>query len=406
MVSSECVTELDELYERARRLLRGFASKYKSTMSRLVKYEQQPSTIERLREGLLAVLSLHGLSEHDACVLDGVHAELRAARGARDPTVPRMARALADACAARDRLIAMGGPPSLLPELEPGAALVGSARRLVTAVYEWFAVRGHDDRAAIWMARMAVLAEAEAIRDHDALRAEEAAALVELICQWGADLLAADEHTGTQTLTGLLAAPGPLAPTHLERVHALERSAVDPSRVSELACRQAWLNRYPFALHVVATRRFERVLGAMTVLPITHDSFVEAMRSGDDLRVPPARLARCVPGERVYVYVPSIVLRDDCDRSKVKNELRLSFLRGLIWLRARGVVIDAIVAIGATRGGRNLLRDHDFEPATELTACVGDSPLLGGDRQLYALYRTDVPRTPLGVILHAPAFGS
>jgi hypothetical protein len=397
-----------ELYERATRRLRGFADEHKWTMTRLTKQDMRLSTVERLVEGIMAVLSLHDLTSREQGVLHEVRDELRdacpAATIALAAVKLRVANAIELAGAARDKLIASGVPPAALPAVQ-AARFVASAGQLVAAIRDHFAPRCPDDRPASWVRHMAALATAA----DDALRAEEAASVVDLACRWAAERMAEDAHHGTQTVIGPLVerpAPGQLAVAHLEGAIALDRLAYHPALVGDLAYGRAWLTRYPFALQVVVTRRLERVLGYLAALPMTRRALLEVLRRGDDARIPIEHVATCGAGERVYVYLPSVVVRSDCDRCEVKNQLRVSFVHGLRWLRARGVVIEALVAVGYSDHGRALLDAHGFTTATELDAGANThSPLLGGERQLYALTRAaGRPRASLGALLYDEAF--
>ncbi|HET9622177.1 MAG TPA: hypothetical protein VFP84_12475 [Kofleriaceae bacterium] len=388
-LSVESILALDEVYKRARTRQSGFARKYKATMARLLKQRMRPSTIERMIEAIEAVLSAHGLSEHEADVLARVRGELRPAM----PPLcdaPRVARAVEAARAARRALVDAGVPPSRLPDVQGGEAFLASTHRLIGAIHDHLAPRCVDDRAAAWRARIAHL-EPQAL---DALRADEAAALVELVCRWGGERLAEDARSGTRTLTGPLPelpASERLASVHLESARAVDRCAYDTSLVGAIALDLAWLDRYPFALHAVVTRRLDRVLGYMAVLPLTADALREVLRRDAPARAP-IDLATCTPGQRVHVYLSSVVVRAECDRSHVKAQLRASFLRGLDWLHQRGVAIDALAAVASTAGGRRLLREHGFEPAAER------------ELSLYTMTRTAAPRSVLGMMLHAAAF--
>src|SRR5262249_14549060 len=136
------------------------------------------------------------------------------------------------------------------------------------------------------------------------------------------------------------------------------------------------------------------------------DDVIAVLRSGDDARVPVARLARCTAGERVCMYMPSVVVRADCQRIAVKGELRKSFLSSLLWLREHGVAIEELLGVGYADGGRRLLREYGFVPAEDLEARLGAStPLLGGERRLHRLAKRPAQQSFWGAWLHQAAFG-
>lgn len=400
-IASSDAEALGELYERACKLQDGFSRTHKVTVARMIKSPMKAPTIERLLAGIETVLSARGLLDDEARTLDAIRAALRAER----PDDAVVAAAVMSATAARAELVAAGMPESMLPALETGDRFVASAGALTAALHDHVRARCPADRLAGWRARTAELA-----RDgRDGFAAEEAARLVDLACRWAAERFAHDEHGGTVTLTGPLADPpsrGRLSIAHLEAAFALARTAHrSPEIAGELAHGAAWLARYWFAFHVVATRRLDRVLGYVAALPMTLDSVLAVLRAGDDARVPADRLAPCFAGQRVCVYIPSVVVRPDCERVAVKNQLRDSFVRGVRWLRDQRVVIEDLLAVGHPDGGRGLLRDHGFVPADDLEARLGDArPRLGGERRLYRLDHQP-PHGVFGTMLHAVAFG-
>jgi len=406
-IPSDQAQALGALYERACKLQEGFADKHKVTMARLVKFAMRPLTIERLVEGIEAALPPSALSPDDAEVLRAMRSYLHEQRARQLADGSRAASpAIEAAVAAYHALITAGMPPSALPAVAGDARFPATAHALITSIYNYFHARGACDRAAGWRDR----ADQLAAMPGDPYTTEEAARLAELACRWAADRFAEDEHHGTITLTGPLiepAAPGRLATGHLEGAISLDHMVYQPAAlVGNLAFCQRWVRRHPFAYHVVATRCLERVLGYLAILPMTLDAILGVLQAGDDARVPLDEIAGCAPGDRVCLYVPSVVVRRDCDRSAVKHQLRESLMQGLRGLRSHSVEIEAIVAVGYTDGGRSLLREHGFQVAPELEARLGArSALLGGERHLYRISKADSPRGRYGGMLHAVAFG-
>jgi hypothetical protein len=404
-LTCEHASALGDLYERACRLQIGFADEHKVTMARLLKLAMKPGTIERLLEGIEAALSVHGLSDDEAGVLDSIRAYLRTELARKQIAHLRLTnRAMAAARADRDELVVEGMPPSALPDFENGGSFVECAARVIAAIREYFRGTASGDRLDPWCARIGELARGTC----DVLATEEAAQLVSLACRWASDCFKRDAQTGMTTLTGHDESPScpRLTTVHLEGALTLDRICYQASLVGDLAFVQDWLTRYPYAVHVVATASLERVLGYLTALPMTPEAIVGTLQNGNDARIPLDRIATCTRDERVQVYIPSVVIRADCDRIKVKNELRRSFARGLRWLRQRGVEIEAVVAVGYSDGGRSLLREHDFRIASELEARVGaGSALLTEGRHLYEMVKAHRPDSVLGLMLHDAAFG-
>jgi hypothetical protein len=100
-----------------------------------------------------------------------------------------------------------------------------------------------------------------------------------------------------------------------------------------------------------------------------------------------------------------VVIRVGCNRPMVKDQLRESFATSLCWLRERRVAIEALVAVGYTDAGRELLIGHGFQVATELEAELQGAALLAGGRHVYRLIAEDRPTSRPGRQLHEAAFG-
>jgi hypothetical protein len=297
-------------------------------------------------------------------------------------------------------------PSGVLPPLAESDGFVATASELIAALHRYFDCRGAGARLEPWVARLAQLArEARDLYDH-----EEAARLVELACRWATEQLTIDHEGGTITLPGPPADSPPhgyLTSAHIDGAIALGRNASRHEHLlGELDFDPAWLATYPFALHLVATRTYERVLGYMATLPMGVDGLSRVLRNRHDTHIPVDWIAACAPGERVHLYMASVVVRLDADRLAVKDRLRASFALAARWLRARGVAIEAIVAIGTLESGCDLLHDHGFRIATDLEAKLCDrTDALPDGRRLYEMVSAVRPPSKLGQLLYDAAFG-
>lgn len=452
VMSPRKVEELDSLYRAACKRQRGFARRHRSTMTRLGKEKRVViTTVEALIADVEAVLGRASMSDDDARKLDALHAYVHAEQARDlDGLRKRVDTVVVAARAEHAKLATMGLPGSAV--LVTGAPFVASAASAVAAIHDYLAGCGADlapwtAPLACWATRLRELASTPsdtgpvepraatrtrangpalpaqreregplsidpAVRELLRLHAiEEAARLLEFACRIATECLARDHYAETITLAGPLvdpASPGQLSQVHLQGCIALDRWAYrQPQLIGAPEVAREWLARYPFALNVVVTRSLECVLGYLTVLPLRLDAVAEVLRCGDDAHIQGDRIAVCGVGEPMYLYIPSVVIRLDCNRRVVKNQLRASFLRALRWLRERGAEIEAIIAVGYTVSGRELLEQHGFTIADGLECRVGrGAALLDRKRRLYEMVSAVVPTTELGREIYAAAFGS
>lgn len=164
-----------------------------------------------------------------------------------------------------------------------------------------------------------------------------------------------------------------------------------------------WMQKNPEIVHVL--KRDDEVIGITTVLPTKPGSkkFDEALR-GDisfllgDVNISPEDIEEYKAGSHIRLYVAEIGVRPSLARSlKSKSGARLisQFMEMIIDLGKRGVILENILAVGATRSGVKLLQYFGFSevifprPDTRLfTINIKESgaPLIDAYREALAEY--------------------
>lgn len=129
-----------------------------------------------------------------------------------------------------------------------------------------------------------------------------------------------------------------------------------------------WMKKNPEVVHVL--KRDEEVVGITTVLPTKPGSrkFDEALR-GDisfllgDVNVSPEDIEEYKAGSHIQLYVAEIGIKPSLARSlrsKYGARLISKFMEMIIDLGKRGVILENILAVGATRSGIKLLQYFGF----------------------------------------------
>ncbi len=164
-----------------------------------------------------------------------------------------------------------------------------------------------------------------------------------------------------------------------------------------------WMQKNPEIVHVL--KRDDEVIGITTVLPTKPGSkkFDEALR-GDisfllgDVNISPEDIEEYKAGNHIQLYVAEIGIKPSLARSfRSKSGARLisKFMEMIIDLGKRGVILDNILAVGATRSGIKLLQYFGFSevifprPDTRLfTINIKESgaPLIDAYREALAEY--------------------
>jgi hypothetical protein len=164
-----------------------------------------------------------------------------------------------------------------------------------------------------------------------------------------------------------------------------------------------WMQKNPEIVHVL--KRGKEVVGITTVLPTKPGSknFDEALM-GDisfllgDVAVSTEDIEEYKAGNHIQLYVAEIGIKPSLARSlKSKYGARLisKFMEMIINLGKRGVILDNILAVGATRSGVKLLQYFGFSevifprPDTRLfTINIKESgaPLIDAYREALAEY--------------------
>lgn len=149
-----------------------------------------------------------------------------------------------------------------------------------------------------------------------------------------------------------------------------------------------WLDKNPEIVHVL--KRNKAVVGIATMLPFKPDSekFKDIL-GGDvsillgDVNILPEDIEEYQAGNHIQLYVAEIGMKPSLDkdvRRRLGAKLISKFIETIVSLGQRGVVIERVVAVGATRSGIRLLQHFGFNevvfprPDTRLfTITVKDS---------------------------------
>jgi hypothetical protein len=133
-----------------------------------------------------------------------------------------------------------------------------------------------------------------------------------------------------------------------------------------------WIQKNPEVVHVL--KRDNEVVGITTVLPFKPDSekFEEILR-GDisillgDVDITDEDIEEYKPGNHVQLYLAEIGVKPSLtkeQRRKYGAKLISKFTDTIIDLGRRGVVIESMIAVGATRSGMKLLQHFGFSEIT------------------------------------------
>ena len=164
-----------------------------------------------------------------------------------------------------------------------------------------------------------------------------------------------------------------------------------------------WMQKNPEIVHVL--KRDKEVVGITTVLPTKPGSkkFDEAL-NGDisfllgDVNVSPEDIEEYKAGNHIQLYVAEIGIKPSLARSlrsKYGSRIISKFMEMIINLGKRGIILDNILAVGATRSGIKLLQYFGFSevifprPDTRLfTINIKESgaPLIDSYREALAEY--------------------
>ncbi len=130
----------------------------------------------------------------------------------------------------------------------------------------------------------------------------------------------------------------------------------------------SWLQKNPEVVYVL--KRNEEVIGIATVLPFKPKSKkFEQILMGDvsillgDVDISAKDIEEYKAGNHVQLYIAEIGVRPSLDknlRSKYGAKLISKFMEAVANLGKRGVVIENITAVGATKSGVKLLQHFGF----------------------------------------------
>ncbi|QBD78010.1 hypothetical protein EPA93_19215 [Ktedonosporobacter rubrisoli] len=130
----------------------------------------------------------------------------------------------------------------------------------------------------------------------------------------------------------------------------------------------AWIEKNPEVVYIL--KRDNEVIGIATVLPTTPRSkkFDNALK-GDisfllgDVNITPEDIEEYKAGNHVQLYLAEIGIKQTLEanlRHKLGAKLISKFMDTIVDLGKRGVVIDRILSVGATRSGIRLLQHFGF----------------------------------------------
>jgi hypothetical protein len=133
-----------------------------------------------------------------------------------------------------------------------------------------------------------------------------------------------------------------------------------------------WFRKNPEMIYVL--KRDEEVIGIVTVLPVKTDSekFQEALR-GDisfllgDVNIAAEDIEEYKAGNHIQLYIAEIAIKQSLHkdlRRKYGAKLISNFVDAIIDLGRRGVIIENITSVGATRSGIKLLQRFGFSEVT------------------------------------------
>ncbi|MBV9688347.1 MAG: hypothetical protein JO202_01420 [Ktedonobacteraceae bacterium] len=129
-----------------------------------------------------------------------------------------------------------------------------------------------------------------------------------------------------------------------------------------------WLKKNPEMIYVL--KREEEVIGIATVLPIKTDSekFQQALR-GDisfllgDVNIAAEDIEEYKAGNHIQLYIAEIGIKQSFHKDlkrKYGAKLISNFMEAILDLGRRGVIIENIMSVGATRSGTRLLQRFGF----------------------------------------------
>lgn len=165
-----------------------------------------------------------------------------------------------------------------------------------------------------------------------------------------------------------------------------------------------WLEKNPEVVYVL--KKNKEVIGIATMLPFKPDSekFKEIL-GGDtsillgDVNIAPEDIEEYKAGNHIQLYLAEIGIKPSLDkdvRRRYGAKLISKFIDAIVSLGRRGIIIERIIAVGATRSGIRLLQHFGFNelifprPDTRLFAItVKDSgvPLILQYKQALAEYQ-------------------